>query len=49
MRCKFQRLPEALLGEPEQIEELTAEVVSSLEDHLGWKRVNHHRQWRNLV
>ena len=35
--------------EPEWIEELTAEVLSSLVDHLGQKGVNHHRQWRNLV
>ena len=34
---KPQRLPGSPLGEPEWIEELTTEVVSSLEDHLGWK------------
>ena len=39
---KLQRLPGSPLGEPEWIEELTAEVVSSLEDHLGQKGVNHH-------
>ena len=36
---KLQRLPGSPLGEPEQIEELTAEAVSSLEDCLGWKGV----------
>ena len=34
---KLQRLPGSPPGELEQIEELTAEVVSSLQDHLGWK------------
>ena len=34
---KLQRLPGSPPGEPEWIEELTAEVVFSLEDHLQWK------------
>ena len=34
---KLQRLLGSPLGEPEWIEELTAEVVSSLEDYLGQK------------
>ena len=34
---KMRRLPGSPLGEPEQIEELTAEITSSLKDHLGWK------------
>ena len=34
---KLRRLPGSPLGEPEQIEELTAEIVSSIEDCLGWK------------
>ena len=34
---KLQRLPGSPLGEPEWIEELTAEIVSSLEDCLGQK------------
>ena len=34
---KLHRLPGSPLGEPEWIEELTAEVVSTLEDHLGQK------------
>ena len=39
---KLQRLPGSSPGELEWIEELTEEVVSSLEDHLGWKGLNHH-------
>ena len=37
------------LEEPEWMEGLTAEIMSSLENHLGWKGVNHHGQWRNLA
>ena len=40
---KFQRLPGSPQGEPEQIEELVAEVVSSLEDHLGQKEGKPHQ------
>ena len=36
---KLRRLPGSPLGELEQIEELTAEIVSSLKDCLGWKAV----------
>ena len=39
---KLQRLPGPPPGEPHWMEELTAEVVSSLEEQLGQKGVSHH-------
>ena len=46
---QLQRLPGSPTVELEQVEELVAEVVSSLEDCQGWKGGNCHGQWRNLI